>query len=106
MPFKKLKPVSRDGKYGLSWGSDGVVGIVDIRTGDSLWWLLDNHPVWILRAAFSRDMRRILCLNWGGTVGIWRIAPGRRCPPAQDIVQAACHGEYDFTLRSAHLREL
>lgn len=105
MPGKKMRAASPDGKYGLSWGSDGIVGIIDMRSGDTLLWLEDNHPVWILRAVFSRDMQRILCYNWGGTVGVWSVPPGLRGRRHyENIVEAAYQQRDLFVLRRAHLR--
>jgi len=104
MPRKKMESVSPDGRYALNWNSKGEVSIVDMRTGEDVWWLIDNYPVWILRAAFSHDMRRILCFNWGGTVGVWSVpVPAKGKPRYADIVDAVRHNQDLFTLRYAHM---
>lgn len=102
MPRKKMESVSPDGRYGLNWNSRGEVCIVDMRTGVELCWLIDNYPVWILRAVFSHDMRRILCFNWGGTVGVWSVPPRLRGrPPCKDIVEAVTHSRDLYSERQA-----
>jgi WD40 repeat protein len=99
-----MQPVSPDGRYALNWNSKGEVYIADLRTGQDVWWLIDNYPVWILRAAFSHDMRRILCFNWGGTVGVWSVpAALRGRPRSENIIEAVVRQEDTFTLRHAHL---
>lgn len=67
----KLGTISADGNYGLNWGTDGVVDIVDMKEGVTVRQLWESNPVGVLRAAFSRDMRRILCFCRGGSVAVW-----------------------------------
>ena len=75
MPKKELLSVSPDGVYGLNWDSAGYVQVILMETGENIAWLLDNYPRWVKRAVFSRDMRRVLCLNEDGSVCVWRMAP-------------------------------
>ena len=75
MPRKELASVSPDGIYGLNWGSDGYVKVVIVETSEIIIWLHDNYTRCTMRAVFSRDMRRILCLNADGSVCVWSMAP-------------------------------
>lgn len=94
MPRKELSPISPDRKYGLNWGSNGCIEIITIETGEPLVWLLENYPVWIIRAVFSRDMQRILCLNWGGSIGVWYIPPiAKRKADINNIVDYLCSSD-------------
>jgi len=100
MPRKELSPVSPDNKYGLNWGSSGCIEITSIETGETLVCLLGNYPIWIIRAAFSRDMQRILCLNWGGSVGVWHIPPlAKRKPGTHTIVDFLCTDRERYSRR-------
>lgn len=94
--------VSRDGKYSLIYGSGCVVQVVEVETGDSVLWLYDNYAAWIRKAVFSRDMRRILCLNDDGSVGVWTMPPRKWRDDfcARDIVE---YLSYTFCCRDAFL---
>lgn len=100
MTRKELLPFSPDGKYGLNWGSNGIIGIVSFETGKEIGFLRENEPLRILRAAFSRDMRRILCRNSDGTVAAWSSPRETGARSLQNsIVQAALLGKDKFTMR-------
>lgn len=95
MPRKELTLFSQDGKYALNWGTNGIVAIVSFETGKRVGHLFENEPLAILRAAFSRDMRRILCLNSDGTVAVWstpRLYP-------KNIVHAVLQKNEKFSMR-------
>jgi len=100
MPRKELTSVSPDGVYGLKWGEDGLVQVVVTETGETMAWLVDNYPRWALRAVFSHDMHRILCLNADGSVGTWGIAPRTDPPwPGKNIVDYLYFRGEHYTIR-------
>jgi hypothetical protein len=98
----KNRAVSKDGKYGLSYGSGCAIYIVEIETGDIVLWLYDNDAAWIRKAVFSRDMRRILCLNDDGSVGVWTMPPRSHRDDfcAKDIVE---YLSYTFFYRDSFI---
>jgi len=69
-----LKPISACRTYALSWDSKGEVEVCLLETGDTVGFLEDNYGP-VLRAVFSRDMRRILCQNYDGTICVWSMPP-------------------------------
>ena len=73
MKREPLKPVSPDRKYGLEWDWSGEIIISLLEEETWLVYLVDNYPNGIEKAVFSRDMRRILCLNLDGSVGVWSM---------------------------------
>lgn len=103
MKKSELLSVSSDGKYGLNWGSGGTIEIVELETGDFAYALYDNECHWTIRAVFSRDMRRILCLNWDGTVGVWSVPRYGASLRINTIMDALLFSEEEFVLRQAHL---
>lgn len=103
MQRNKLSPLTPDRKYGLNWGSGGLVEIIEIESGEYVDELYDNELHWIIRAVFSRDMRRILCLNWDGTVGIWSVPKHPVDPRVKTILDAVRYKKDEFVLRQAHL---
>lgn len=107
MKKDSLKPVSPGGLYGITYGSGGDIIVTLIETGDTMLYLLDNDAAWVRRAVFSRDMRRILCLNNDHSVGVWAMPPrkARQDMGARDIVEYIhyrfFYGDY-FTTRRRH----
>jgi len=100
------RAVSRDGKYGLTYGSGCALFVVEIETGDIVLFLYDNDAAWIQKAVFSRDMRRILCLNNNGSVGVWTLPPRKYRDDfcAKDIVEYLSYTFFcrdSFVLRRA-----
>jgi len=71
-----LSPVSPCRTYSLAWDSKGDVEICLLETGDCVVLLMDNYRP-VRRAAFSRDMRRILAQNCDGSVCVWSMPPRR-----------------------------
>lgn len=96
------RAVSRDGKYGLIYGHGCAVQVAEIETGDIVLWLYDNDATWIRKAVFSRDMRRILCLNDDCSVGVWTMPPRKWRDDfcAKDIVE---YLSYTFCYRNAFI---
>ncbi len=85
---KKTRDISPDGKYGLAWGRGGSIQVVEMASGEEYYRLIANNAAYIQRAAFSRDMRRILCLNDDGSVGIYSMPPKeKQTDVTQNIVE-------------------
>ena len=104
MPRKELSAISPDRKYGLNWDSKGYIDIIEIETGEELAWLYDNIPHWIIEAAFSRDMRRILCLNSDGSVGVWLMPRTRKTNTSmRNIIDCVLRQRDIFLLRREDL---
>ncbi len=65
---------NRDGSLLATVGEDGVIKLWDAKTGEELWALQEDRPVWLTSVVFSPDGRLLVT---GGTEGaktqIWGI---------------------------------
>jgi hypothetical protein len=83
------RAVSPDRRYMLSYSSGGDLTIADLASGEPLLFLPGFAPVSLLRAVFSRDMRKILLLYEDGCVGVFSMPPWKAKADCctSDIVQ-------------------
>lgn len=102
MKKNPLKPISNCRTYSLNWDYKGQIDICLLETGDRIGYLEENSSP-ILRAVFSRDMRRILCQNHDGSVCVWSMPPRNRNADlrTKNIVEYLDHNNYgcEYTVR-------
>lgn len=94
------RSLSPDGAYAINWYSCGYVEVVQLNIDWPVIWLDDNMRR-IKKVWFSRDMRKILCLNYDGTVGVWSMPRPGRPIDGKNIIECLSNynSDYDFSLR-------
>jgi WD40 repeat protein/serine/threonine protein kinase len=61
----------------------GLVGVVDLATGEAIAWTPDATP-YLVQAVFSPDGARVAAWSWGGIIGVWESETGRQVASVEE----------------------